>query len=761
MNESTDTAAPETFLAPANRRNALRATGFLRGSLADARSLDATRRLVTTVSEWNEGAGLTLTLTSDRKVQLDIECAGTPQPGWQDDVRAVLQHVAEVREVVPAKRPAPRALLRVTARPTRIAIEQEAYASTTTRPSVKHPVAHGGGERELLPLLAAHPGTSVRIHLAAVSPLERSMLDDALHAEWDVLHGDPRSYRGSCVRIVSLLGADEQVPARLRALVRGWGSSVEFEMASTQEWAWDADGLAGAATAESAAISLFRMPVAGEDPIDGVRTLIPPVKPVALDPVPTKPSVPIRLGTARTGDRRRVTAALDVSDLVRHVAVEGATGAGKSTVLAQLCREVADAGYGVTLLDPHGTTVDAVGASLRADTGGRALIVRHGDAENPVPINLFAEPDVARRERAISEFIELVQTIFDPRSEGIVGPRWRTWFALLAEASFVVFGPATSIATLVAIGGDMRRVAHVARVAQKLGSVAGERLAAEYGDLSQKEAIEVTSWAISKLHELVSGHTMRRTLGTGIDAVDVDAVMADGTPLLIDLGSPALGAPTARLLGSIWLLKHWAAMTRRVNRDRPHVVVVDEAQLFRFGALPAMLAEGRKFGVGVVMATQSLDSLPRELSGALASNSGSTLTFRSSLHSAARATARLAGWLASDLTRLPDLAAATVLSRGGVPTEPFTLAVARPRAVANPDALGTLDARSTALLSTPHRDTAVPTPTSVDAFMRPILAKAAARSPRPTASVTPDEWVSSRLRSEAATDQSSLVDPPT
>lgn len=46
--------------------------------------------------------------------------------------------------------------------------------------------------------------------------------------------------------------------------------------------------------------------------------------------------------------------------------------------------------------------------------------------------------------------------------------------------------------------------------------------------------------------------------------------------------------------------KHWLAMSA-MPTSRPHLLIVDEAQLFGSGILPRMLAEARKFGLGVVI----------------------------------------------------------------------------------------------------------------------------------------------------------------
>lgn len=97
------------------------------------------------------------------------------------------------------------------------------------------------------------------------------------------------------------------------------------------------------------------------------------------------------------------------------------------------------------------------------------------------------------------------------------------------------------------------------------------------------------------------------------------------------------------MLGALWLLKIRAAMGRRRTPGRPVVLLVDEAHLYTFGALPGLLAEARKFGIGVVVATQASDNLAPQLSRALEANCGSSISLRVGVNAADAASARLGG----------------------------------------------------------------------------------------------------------------------
>ena len=126
------------------------------------------------------------------------------------------------------------------------------------------------------------------------------------------------------------------------------------------------------------------------------------------------------------------------------------------------------------------------------------------------------------------------------------------------------------------------------------------------------------------------------------------------------------------------LMQLWDAAMGRGYDGNPHLVFIDEAQLSQSNPLPRMLAEGRKFGLGLVLAHQHVGQLSDQVRDALESNSASFSAFRLSPRDAAEATLRLGeSSLALGLCRLDDMRALSTLTVDGRQTEPFTLGVAR------------------------------------------------------------------------------------
>lgn len=756
-------------------RNTTRVKALLRTANPAEEAASASRRLIQVVAEWDEGASLDIVMGSRharRGVEISFTQGGVAQPDWYRDLQWAL---AELAVLTAPRAPAldnwaPVSVLELRAAreldipllPTEAtewgttAIDTLAESIQRQRNNTPWPVGIYTTSQTLVGFLAEDPTLRVRIQLSAATNVEIQMVNDALRSTWTRADSDLHDYQGRAVRMRTYVASSRgSVPARFRALVQQWGQNLRLHphLGDEARTLWDGiDPLAGHAVPEGMALAMLHFPAAGSTSVPGIPTQYVKAVAVPLDPVPMRPKRPVRLGRATTVGGASIELSMEVTDFLRHMSVEGAPGAGKSTLLTQIARGLAEIGCGFTVLEGHGATVDAIERALPAHALERVSVVRHGDLEHPVGLDILSG-DPAIVERNIDVFAEMIQQMYDPLGEGFVGPRWRRWFGLVALATFILFGKQASLVHVTAIASDMRRVNQLARRVMDKNPEVGHRLAQEYGALDDKEASAMVSWGVSKLHPAVSSTALRAILGTGHDAVDVRELMEERRGLLIDLAMPTLGIPGARLLGAMWLMKHWLALGERSNRDEPHILIVDEAHLFAYGALPNMLAEARKFGVGVVVASQSIDALHPNLKNALDANSGSFISLRSGLRDAVRASARLNGWPVEKLVRLPDLTAAATVSRDGIMSEPFTLTIdhhQRMKKIMRPEQAETqatqLEERSLRELWEPYRGLTSPTDAEIVSALEP---QRPPQPKRPAPHFMDERWESQANRATA------------
>lgn len=187
---------------------------------------------------------------------------------------------------------------------------------------------------------------------------------------------------------------------------------------------------------------------------------------------------------------------------------------------------------------------------------------------------------------------------------------------------------------------------------------------------------QVLAWVNSKFEAFSSTVAMRGILASGADAIDFVEAMDNGRIILLDLSKAELGEEASRLLGFMYLSRIWSAALRRTRPERPFTVVIDEAHTLIAGALTNMLAEGRKFGLSVVLAHQYLEQLDADLRPAVDGNVATTIAFRCAVGDAGEIYKRFGGQVdPSVLVTLPELTAVGLRTAQAEPSQPHTVLI--------------------------------------------------------------------------------------
>jgi hypothetical protein len=209
---------------------------------------------------------------------------------------------------------------------------------------------------------------------------------------------------------------------------------------------------------------------------------------------------------------------------------------------------------------------------------------------------------------------------------------------------------------------------------------------------SQNERLREESVApvLNKVSKFITNRLMRAIVGQQTSSFDFRRLMDERRILLANLSKGALGDDVSSLLGSLIVTKLSLASLSRENipeADRKlHILYCDEMQNFTLGIdLPTILAESRKYALGVVVGTQTLAGLPGPTVKALFGNCGTIASYRVSGEDAEElvrefgvngAGARTAEqWMdlivpASELQNLPDYKMYLRTLLNGAPRDP-------------------------------------------------------------------------------------------
>ncbi|MFC0316506.1 type IV secretory system conjugative DNA transfer family protein [Gordonia phosphorivorans] len=383
----------------------------------------------------------------------------------------------------------------------------------------------------------------------------------------------------------------------------------------------------------------------------------------------------VTVGIAKTDAGLPLDVTLGDKELLRHMHIVGATGTGKSTLLAGLVHELAHSDNGALVLDPHGSLVDRILAELPASAAERCMVVRAADLDHPMPLNPLHADDAVSLATAISDIGAMFQELFDRQEQGIVGPRFIERINHALRGLVLLRGKRASLLDVPLMLSDK---AMIAEVMKKLtdrrelvwwqNEVGSQRKSSEYGDL--------VSWVNSKFEAFSASPALAQILASGQDVYHPATAMDTGQIVLVDLAKGQMGASASRLLGYLLLNRFWVAAMNR-QTDRRFHVIVDEAHSVMAGSLVNMLSEGRKFGISVTAAHQYLGQLDNEVAQALTGNVGTSVIFRANGPHVAEHVATTGGAVgAATLANLPMFHAIVTRNEAdGVSSAPFTMTV--------------------------------------------------------------------------------------
>ena len=406
-------------------------------------------------------------------------------------------------------------------------------------------------------------------------------------------------------------------------------------------------------------------------------------------PLRAAPDGGTELGDGETSGGSR---SVYLSDSVRlqHVYVVGQTGTGKSTLLLNMALSDIAAGHGLTLLDPHGTLVSAVLDRIPAHRRDDVVLVDPADLERHVGMNLLdlgtSDPAhyVARRDAIVDELFDTFEALYDLRIAG--GPIFEQYFRVFSALVMGAQPPLDYVPMLPMLTEVMNDKALALALCERLGSsdpVTAATLTAILDARGEGEIRNAVPYIVSKLNRFYGPVSARRILcqTKGLDFADV---LASRKILLVDLPPARLGRDTASLLARQVIARLGdEAMRRGASEDAPvHFVYADEFHYFATERFASLLAEARKFGLGLVLAHQYTSQLiqgqDRRVLDAVLGNVGTVVAFRVGAQDAQLLNDVMAPRAsATDVSGLPDHAA-VVRSVGALGNVPFTLRTRMP-----------------------------------------------------------------------------------
>lgn len=389
-----------------------------------------------------------------------------------------------------------------------------------------------------------------------------------------------------------------------------------------------------------------------------------------------------KIGYLRQGFKN-TTINFSERDRDRHCYIIGATGTGKSTLLANMIVQDIKAGEGVSVLDPHGDLFQQIIPHIPNNRLKDLVLIDPTDDHHVTGINLL-ECSSENRDMEINFNInEMMQIFHKLYHSETMGPMFENYMrtAMLILMDQKVPRDASLLEVIRIFQDKKFRASCIEGCNNDMAKAFWEQTAEKCsGDQSLPN---MGAYVTSKLNTFTYNRLIRNIVCQRKSTVDFHMVMDTRKILLVNLSKGALGQLNSRFLGMLITGKIFSAALSRIKCPEsarvPHYLYIDEFQNFTTDTVAYMMSEARKFQLRITLANQNMNQIQANLDysqdnvlEAVLGNVGTMLCFRTGpMDTAHIEKYTLPEINAQDLQYLPDFHVAAKLLVNGTPVRPF------------------------------------------------------------------------------------------
>ena len=309
----------------------------------------------------------------------------------------------------------------------------------------------------------------------------------------------------------------------------------------------------------------------------------------------------------------------------RHMAIIGATGSGKSSLLLNLFAQDAARGDGILYIDPLGDDAEQMLGLIPEWRRNQVCYLNFADREYPVAMNVLEDVAPDDRELHVDNIVSTMHGI------------WRDlgWGARMEEIlrhslRALIETPNASLVLLPRLLTDNEfRARIVSRVSNPLTQRFFTARFNEWRSTYQDEAINPV---LNKAETFLFSPLVRNVLGQACSTLDFRHEMAHRHIVIANLAKGVIGETNAYLIGGLLIALVQAAGLARMqlpieNQPLFHMLI-DEGHDFAVDKIPSLYSQARHYGVTLALATQFLKGLPEKTEAAMRTNPATLVVFR-------------------------------------------------------------------------------------------------------------------------------------
>jgi type IV secretory pathway TraG/TraD family ATPase VirD4 len=359
-----------------------------------------------------------------------------------------------------------------------------------------------------------------------------------------------------------------------------------------------------------------------------------------------------------------------------HICILGRTGTGKSTLIQTMAGHDIQAGQGVAVIDPHGDLAEAILDAVPESRIDDVVYFNPADLEHPIAFNPLEDVLPDARFLVASGMISVLKKswseFWGPRLEHIL----RNSLLTLLE-----YPGATLLDLPKLLTNEQFRMVVLRSVKHPEVRDFWFLEFAKYSVWMRSEAV---SPILNKVGQFLSNLPLRNVVGQRTkSSLDFRKIMDEGQVLVVNLAKGKIGEDNCSLLGAMLVTKiHLAAISRAdlpEQERRSFYLFVDEYPNFVTLSFADILAESRKYGLHLALASQQLITIEERLRLAILGNVGTLISFRVGVDDAELLAAEFAPvFSVEDLVNLPNHHIYLKLLIDGAPSRPFSACILPP-----------------------------------------------------------------------------------
>lgn len=310
-------------------------------------------------------------------------------------------------------------------------------------------------------------------------------------------------------------------------------------------------------------------------------------------------------------------------DRRKHVYIIGKTGAGKSTLIANMAIDDIRKDRGIGIIDPHGDLSETILDYIPKRRLNDVVYLEPFDTERVFGLNVLEVKNKQHKDLVASGIVSIFYKIYGDSW----GPRLEY---ILRNVIFTLLD--TPDATLVDVLRVLADAGYRKRVVENLTDpVIRDFWEKEFARMPDQLKAEAISPIQNKVGQFVSSKMVRNIIGSPKSTVNLEQIMNEGKIFILNLSQGKLGEDNAALLGAMIITQmQLAAMNRSFVKEeerRDFFMYVDEFQNFATSSFIKILSEARKYRLSLTLANQYMGQLEEEVQHAIFGNVGTLISF--------------------------------------------------------------------------------------------------------------------------------------